>query len=186
VQAIKEAIYTYGPISVAVYVGNAFQAYSGGIFNTNESGSVNHAVVLVGWNDDLGPDNASEFLGFILGRVRVHEDMPDLTGVFTSLYTSHSGKILYGTFQGENTGTAATAKSFRLLFYLSKDGVAKTTHRGTATISSTMPANSYIYLSIHKSSTVSFKGKYALCGVDPDNKIPESNKNNNVIVKLIQ
>ena len=57
VQAIKQAIYTYGPISAAVYVGPMFQAYGGGIFNTNESGQINHAIVLVGWNDDLGPDN---------------------------------------------------------------------------------------------------------------------------------
>lgn len=57
VQAIKQAIYNYGPISAAVYVGPKFQAYSSGIFNANESGQVNHAVVLVGWNDDLGTDN---------------------------------------------------------------------------------------------------------------------------------
>ena len=37
---------------------NTFQAYSGGIFNTNESceGVINHAVVLVGWNDNNGTD----------------------------------------------------------------------------------------------------------------------------------
>ncbi|MGV8073336.1 MAG: C1 family peptidase [Syntrophobacteraceae bacterium] len=56
VQAIKQAIYTYGPIGAAVYVGPKFQAYSRGIFNTNEVGTINHAIVLVGWVDDLGPD----------------------------------------------------------------------------------------------------------------------------------
>ena len=59
VDAIKQAIYTYGPISVAVCAGSHFQAYSGGIFNTSEScGSdvINHAVVLVGWNDNNGTD----------------------------------------------------------------------------------------------------------------------------------
>jgi inhibitor of cysteine peptidase len=49
--SIKQAIYDHGPLSVAVYVGSAFQSYSGGIFNTHESGSPNHAVVLVGWDD---------------------------------------------------------------------------------------------------------------------------------------
>jgi len=54
--AIKNAIFTYGPVSVAVCVGNAFQRYTSGVFNTNEAstcspGSVNHAVVLVGWDD---------------------------------------------------------------------------------------------------------------------------------------
>lgn len=48
---IKNAIYNYGPVSVAVYVGSAFQAYTGGVFQTNEAGSPNHAVVLVGWDD---------------------------------------------------------------------------------------------------------------------------------------
>lgn len=57
--AIKQAIQTYGPVSVAVCVGSKFQAYTSGIFNANEtcSGTVNHAVTLVGWNDDLGVDN---------------------------------------------------------------------------------------------------------------------------------
>jgi hypothetical protein len=48
---MKNAIYTYGPIGVAVYVDSYFQAYSSGIFNRNASGQPNHAVVLVGWND---------------------------------------------------------------------------------------------------------------------------------------
>ncbi len=57
VQAIKQAIYNHGPISAAIYTGSKFNAYSSGIFNSNESGTVNHAIVLVGWNDDLGTDN---------------------------------------------------------------------------------------------------------------------------------
>lgn len=56
--AIKQAIENYGPVSVAVCVGSKFQAYRSGIFNSSEtcSGTVNHAVTLVGWNDDLGVD----------------------------------------------------------------------------------------------------------------------------------
>jgi len=59
VGAIKQAIYNYGPVSAAVCVGSAFQGYWTGIFNANAtcSGTVNHAVALVGWNDDQGPDN---------------------------------------------------------------------------------------------------------------------------------
>jgi hypothetical protein len=50
---IKQAILDHGPVSVTVYVNDAFQAYGGGIFNvcTNDHG-VNHGVVLVGWQDD--------------------------------------------------------------------------------------------------------------------------------------
>jgi hypothetical protein len=369
VQALKQAIYTYGPISVGVYVGNAFQAYTGGIFNTNESGSINHAVVLVGWNDDQGTDKGYWILrnswgaswgesgymrirynisqvgygatfieyaggtpnptpvsvtvpnvvgvtqaaattaltgaklavgtvtaqssstvasglvisespaagtsvtqgsavnlvvssgpapnpnptpasvtvpnvvgytqaaaataftrkGLVVGTVTTQASTtvvsgkvisespaagtsvakgsavnlivssgsappnptpvtskPDLTGVFPSLYTSYSGRTLYGNFQVQNRGTAATTGSFRVLLYLSDDGVAKTTLLGSATVSKSMPANSYTNLSINKASTVSLKWKYAICVVDPDNSITDSNRNNNVIVKPIQ
>lgn len=58
VAELKQAIYNYGPISVAVCVGSAFQSYRGGVFATDETyqcqGGVNHAVVLVGWDDSQG------------------------------------------------------------------------------------------------------------------------------------
>lgn len=61
VQAIKQAITDHGVVAAAVCVGPKFQAYTGGIFNANEAsscgGSVNHAIALVGWTDDLGPDS---------------------------------------------------------------------------------------------------------------------------------
>jgi len=64
VQLIKEAIFQYGPISAAVYVGTAFQAYTGGVFDKDESKSSgwlncsaaakepNHGIMLVGWDDE--------------------------------------------------------------------------------------------------------------------------------------
>ena len=54
VAAIKQAIYDHGPLSAAVCVGSAFQSYSGGVFQTNECSDVNHAVLLVGWDDTQG------------------------------------------------------------------------------------------------------------------------------------
>ena len=53
---IKQAIMTYGPVSVAVYISPAFRAYSGGVFNSHSSGSINHCVVLVGWDDTQGTE----------------------------------------------------------------------------------------------------------------------------------
>jgi C1A family cysteine protease len=53
IQQLKQAIYTYGPISVGVAADNYFQAYRRGIF-TGTSTTVNHAVVLVGWDDTQG------------------------------------------------------------------------------------------------------------------------------------
>lgn len=52
--AIKTAIYDQGPVAAAVYVNSAFQNYTSGIFNTSYSGTVNHAIALVGWNDSGG------------------------------------------------------------------------------------------------------------------------------------
>jgi cathepsin K len=52
---IKEAIVKYGSVSACVNVTPLFQHYSGGTFNETPSDysspSVNHAIVLVGWND---------------------------------------------------------------------------------------------------------------------------------------
>jgi hypothetical protein len=52
--AIKQAILDHGPVAVAISVNNAFQAYDGGVFNSNSDGSINHAVTLVGWDDTQG------------------------------------------------------------------------------------------------------------------------------------
>lgn len=52
VDAIKQAIYDYGPVAVAVCVDSAFQGYDGGVFDpATACNEINHAVVLVGWND---------------------------------------------------------------------------------------------------------------------------------------
>jgi len=53
--AIKQAIVDHGPVSAAVCVNSAFQAYTGGVFNpTGWCFSINHAITLVGWDDTLG------------------------------------------------------------------------------------------------------------------------------------
>lgn len=58
VDSIKNAIKTYGGVSCAVTVTYYFQAYSGGVFNYDSNSTVNHAVVLVGWDDELGSGGA--------------------------------------------------------------------------------------------------------------------------------
>ena len=56
VASIKEAICKYGPVAASVNVTDAFQNYTNGVFNEIPSNyanpSSNHAIVLVGWDDD--------------------------------------------------------------------------------------------------------------------------------------
>ena len=56
VDAIKNAIYTYGSVSVGFYVDRYFQAYTGGIFTSckRKVKNINHAVILCGWDDATG------------------------------------------------------------------------------------------------------------------------------------
>jgi C1A family cysteine protease len=54
---LKRAIYEFGPISVAVNVTSAFQFYRGGVFSScvpTTTKELNHAVNIVGWNDEGG------------------------------------------------------------------------------------------------------------------------------------
>jgi len=54
IEEIKQAIYEYGPVSAAVYVSNEFQAYSEGVFNSDYNSQCNHAITLIGWDDNQG------------------------------------------------------------------------------------------------------------------------------------
>lgn len=53
VERLKEALCFYGPLSVAVNATAAFQSYgTDQVFNERASGEVNHAVTLIGWDED--------------------------------------------------------------------------------------------------------------------------------------
>ncbi len=56
VDDIKDAIARYGPVAVAVEATSNFQAYTSGVFEEDgiDEGEINHAVVIVGWDDGRG------------------------------------------------------------------------------------------------------------------------------------
>jgi len=58
VDAIKQAIVTYGPVSAAIYADMTFSSYTGGVFNLGVTAPPNHGIVLVGWDDNLGANGA--------------------------------------------------------------------------------------------------------------------------------
>jgi C1A family cysteine protease len=59
VTAIKTAISTYGPVAAAICAGSHFSSYGGGVFSDPDGSDcnnygINHAIVLVGWDDSTG------------------------------------------------------------------------------------------------------------------------------------
>lgn len=55
---IKRDLCKYGPLSTTVRATSLFQAYTNGVFNENDTGSINHAVVIVGWDNTKGSNGA--------------------------------------------------------------------------------------------------------------------------------
>ncbi len=51
---IKQAIYNYGPVWAGIDAGNNFQNYSSGVFSSSDGTSIDHAIVLCGWDDAQG------------------------------------------------------------------------------------------------------------------------------------
>lgn len=61
--AIKNAIYTYGPVVVSMYATDEFDYYNGGVFTYNgRLDECNHSVVLVGWKDDASVQNGGYWI----------------------------------------------------------------------------------------------------------------------------
>jgi hypothetical protein len=52
VSTIKNRIQNYGCVAAAVYVNSSFQYYGGGCFTGCSNRSVNHAIMLCGWDDN--------------------------------------------------------------------------------------------------------------------------------------
>jgi cathepsin L len=51
---IKQSLCDHGPLATAIFSTVAFQAYTGGLYSDPSSEpSVNHAVVIIGWDDSM-------------------------------------------------------------------------------------------------------------------------------------
>ena len=136
VDQIKNAIATYGPVTAGVCVGSAFEAYSGGIFSTDETSTcpgatfkTNHQIILVGWNDaggywilrnSWGPSwGESGYMRIAYNTSRVGEGTSWVTWsndavlskIFLPLVLRGSLGVPPGTFQKSSPSNGATSQS---------------------------------------------------------------------------
>ena len=52
-EAIKEALMDYGPVATSMNATDAMKSYTGGCYEDDSNKQVNHAVVIVGWDDTV-------------------------------------------------------------------------------------------------------------------------------------
>ena len=54
VKQLKAALLEHGPVVVLIRIDDAFKAYKGGVFNEHNPDKVQHAMLLLGWDDSKG------------------------------------------------------------------------------------------------------------------------------------
>jgi hypothetical protein len=82
----------------------------------------------------------------------------------------------------QNIGNVATSTWFRVLLYLSPDGVSKTSLLGSSKLTKHIQPGGAINLKISKTYGKSIAGQYVIAVVDPDSRVPDSNRTNSVVV----
>lgn len=58
IEEIKTALMIYGPVAAGMYASDAFMFYKKGVWTLDEEGDINHAITIVGWDDNLGDNGA--------------------------------------------------------------------------------------------------------------------------------
>jgi hypothetical protein len=54
VERLKAALGEHGPLAVTVFADHCFSVYKAGVFNGRNNRTINHVVVLIGWDDEKG------------------------------------------------------------------------------------------------------------------------------------
>gem|GEM_PF-2750501 len=125
---IKRAIMTRGPVAVTVYVGPEFGNYTSGVFETDEyAATINHAVVLVGWDDTQG-NNGVWFLRNSWnttwgenGYMRIGYGISSI-GFCTNYIVYKNAKPTNGTINPSSGSALAGAKKFFTTKWNDADG----------------------------------------------------------------
>jgi hypothetical protein len=113
------------------------------------------------------------------------ENLPDLTGSWSSLKFNSKNGTCSGRLSVENAGTL-DASAFSVAFYLSDNG--------TDTVGDPIAVDTIRGVRIGRSSNASFRykcdisltGKYVIAIIDSGNEIFEKNEDNNSVSQLIQ
>ncbi len=156
IEAIKTAIMTYGVVDAAVYVGSAFVAYAGGVYedtNTDCTGSPcyyttsNHAIALVGWDDNPPEGGGGCWIlrnswgsdwgegGYM--RIRYTSAVVGCAASYLVYEDTGSGAVKIASFNVSKVGTIAGEETIRTFQGLQPDiallqewGMAAGAHRG--------------------------------------------------------
>jgi cathepsin L len=51
-EQLKSALIEHGPLAMPMWADHCFAVYKSGVFNGHNNKSLNHVVVLIGWDDD--------------------------------------------------------------------------------------------------------------------------------------
>ncbi|WDP91141.1 MAG: autotransporter domain-containing protein [Desulfobacter sp.] len=120
IETMKRVIYTFGALDAAVYADKAFIDYESGVFKNSATAATallpyytptNHAIALVGWNDNPGGDTGYWYLRNSWGQGWAQEGYMNIE--YTSAHVALEATYLtYGYWPGPdvtytNTGTVA-------------------------------------------------------------------------------
>ncbi len=119
-----------------------------------------------------------------MGAYEVDQQIIDLSGSWSVLYSLSKGKNLSGILKTQNTG-GSNAGSFKVAVYLSSNGITLGNLLATYTVTG-LNAGASKNISFAYKSNISLSKKYLIAVIDSGNQISETNETNNRAVVKIQ